>query len=138
MLILPSLSSLSHFLDSRQQELTKAHRLLDLPEHRLDHLLAQPIAAAMAGAPELGGHPGEERAGLGRPLGDGRRGSVLWASGRDVAFDPSPAERAKIGRRAVPASADTSSGLLPRLTLVASSKGANCAWSLPLLACAPR
>jgi hypothetical protein len=30
MLILPSLSSLSHFLDSRQQELTKAHRLLDL------------------------------------------------------------------------------------------------------------
>ena len=75
-----------HFVDPAQQELTEASCLLDLPEHRLDHLLEQPIAAAIAGAPALGG---------------GGLGSVLLSSGRDVALDPPPAQRAQIGRRAV-------------------------------------
>src|SRR5579883_848415 len=55
----------------------------------------------MAGAPELGAHPGEQRAGLERPLGGGGRGPVLLPPRRDVAVDPPPAERAKIGGRAV-------------------------------------
>jgi hypothetical protein len=90
-----------HFLDPPQQELAELSRLFDLSEHRLDHLLAQPVTAAMAGTSEPGRHPGEQRAGLGRPLGGGGPGSVLLSSGRDVALDPPPAERAKIGRRAV-------------------------------------
>src|SRR4029077_10344203 len=55
----------------------------------------------MAGASEPSGHPGEERAGLGRPLGGGGLASMLLSPGRDVAFDPPPAQRAKIGCRAV-------------------------------------
>src|SRR5262245_6590880 len=55
----------------------------------------------MAGAPEPGGHPGEERAGLGWPPGGGGRAGVLLSSGGDVALDPPPAQGAKIGRRAV-------------------------------------
>lgn len=68
---------------------------------RLDHLLAQPIADAIAGAPQLGEHPGEERAGLGRPLGGGGLAAVFLSSARDVAFDPPPPQRAQIGSRAV-------------------------------------
>lgn len=90
-----------HLLDPAQQELTEVSCLLDLAEHRLDHLLAQPIAAAIAGAPELGGHPGEERAGLGRPLGGCGLAAVCLSSGRDVAPDPPSAQRAQIGSRAV-------------------------------------
>ena len=55
----------------------------------------------MAGAPEPGGHSGEERAGLSRPLGGGRLATVLLSCGRDVALDPPAAQGAKIGRRAV-------------------------------------
>ena len=90
-----------HFLDTPQQELAECSRLFDLSEHRFDHLLAQSIAAAMASAPELGAHPGEERSGLEPPLGGGGGGSVLPPPSRDVAVDPPPAERAKIGSRAV-------------------------------------
>jgi hypothetical protein len=35
--------------------------MLDLPEHRLDDLFAQPAAAAPAGALELGRHGGAAR-----------------------------------------------------------------------------
>ena len=55
----------------------------------------------MAGAPEPGGHPGEERARRGRPLGGGGLAAVLLSSGRDVAPDSTPAQGAKIGGRAV-------------------------------------
>jgi hypothetical protein len=90
-----------HLLDSPQEELAEPSRLLDLSEYRLDHLLAQAVAAAMAGAPEPAGHPGEKRAGFGRPLRGSGLAAVLLSSGCDVAFDPSPAQRAKIGGRAV-------------------------------------
>jgi hypothetical protein len=55
----------------------------------------------MAGAPAPAGHPGEKRAGFGRPLRGSGLAAVLLSSGCDVAFDPSPAQRAKIGGRAV-------------------------------------
>ena len=80
-----------YLLDPPQQELAKPFRLLDLSEYWLDHLLAQSVTAAMAGTPEPRSHPGEERAGLGRPLGDGRLGAVLLSSSCDVALDPPPA-----------------------------------------------
>ena len=73
-----------HLLDSPQQKLAERSGLLDLSEHRLDHLLAQAIAAAIAGAPELGAHPGDQRAGLCPPLCGGGLVSVLLSSGRDV------------------------------------------------------
>src|SRR6478672_7821051 len=95
-----------HLLDSPQEELAEPSRLLDLSEYRLDHLLAQAVAAAMAGAPEPAGHPGEKRAGFGRPLRGSGLTAVLLSSGCDVAFDPSPAQRAKIGGRAVILRAD--------------------------------
>ena len=37
-----------HLLDSPQEELAEPSRLLDLSEYRLDHLLAQAVAAALA------------------------------------------------------------------------------------------
>jgi len=90
-----------HLFDAPQHELAEPSGLLDLSEHRLDHLLAQPIAAAIAGAPELGAHPGDQRAGLRPPLCGGGLGSVLLSSGRDVTLDPPPADSAKIGGRAI-------------------------------------
>src|SRR6516225_8199932 len=90
-----------HLLDSPQQKLAERSGLLDLSEHRLDHLLAQAIAAAIAGAPELGAHPGDQRAGLCPPLCGGGLVSVLLSSGRDVTLDPPSADSAKIGGRAI-------------------------------------
>src|SRR5665213_1192604 len=90
-----------HFLAPAQQELAEPSCLLDLSEHRLDDLLAQSIAAAMTGTPELGAHPDEERSRRERPFGGSGYGSVLLPPRRDVAVDPPPAERAKIGGRAV-------------------------------------
>jgi hypothetical protein len=47
-----------------QQELAEAAGVLELAEHRLDRLLAQPVARATAGTLELGGHPGQLAVGL--------------------------------------------------------------------------
>jgi hypothetical protein len=70
----------------------------DLSEYRLDHLLAESVAAAIAGAPD--GHRGGERAGLGPPFAGSALGSALLSPDGDVA-DPSPTQRAKIGARAL-------------------------------------
>src|SRR5262245_61639525 len=75
-----------YVVDATQQKLSEPSCLLDLSEHRLDHLLAQAIAAAMAGASEPLGHCGQQRAGFGRSLGGGGFAAVLLASGGDVAF----------------------------------------------------
>jgi hypothetical protein len=61
-------------------------------------LLAEPVAAAIAGAPD--GHRGGERAGLGPPFAGSALGSALLSPDGDVA-DPSPTQRAKIGARAL-------------------------------------
>jgi hypothetical protein len=37
--------------------------LFDLSEHGFDDLLAQAVATSLAGALELGAHPGDQRAG---------------------------------------------------------------------------
>src|ERR1700738_3722560 len=50
-----------------QQELPEPACLLDLPKHRLDRLLAQPIRAVIALAGNLLGHGGEPAALLGFP-----------------------------------------------------------------------
>ena len=55
---------IAHSAFTPHEELAEPPRLLDLSEYRLDDLLAQTVAAAMAGTPEPGGRPGEERAGL--------------------------------------------------------------------------
>src|SRR6478752_6093309 len=54
----------------------------------------------MPRASEPDSHPSEWRTGLGRS-GGGRLGSMLLSAGSDVTFDPSPAEGAEIGCRAV-------------------------------------
>ena len=43
-------------IETAQQQLPEASGLLDLPEHRFDHLLAQPVAISPAGPPQLRGH----------------------------------------------------------------------------------
>ena len=55
----------------------------------------------MPRASEPDSHPSEWRTGLGRSGGGGRLGSMLLSAGSDVTFDPSPAEGAEIGCRAV-------------------------------------
>jgi hypothetical protein len=60
--------------------------LLDLPKHRLDRLLAQPIRAVIALGGNLLGHGGEPAALLGFPCSR-RRGAVLLPAGRDKPVD---------------------------------------------------
>jgi hypothetical protein len=74
------------FAIPRSRNWRNPSRLLDLSEHRPDHLFAQAIAAAMAGALEPCAHPGEERAGLGGPTRGGGLGAMLVSSGCDVAL----------------------------------------------------
>src|SRR6202030_2604438 len=69
-----------------QQELPEPACLLDLPKHRLDCLLAQPIRAVIALAGNLLGHGGEPAALLGFPCSR-RRGAVLLPAGRDKPVD---------------------------------------------------
>src|SRR5437764_15008973 len=84
-------------VDAAQEELAEASCLLDLAEPGLDDLFSQSIPASMACALELCTHSGDERAGFEFPFCRGRLGAVLLSSGGDVALDPAPNERAKIG-----------------------------------------
>ena len=61
----------SDLVEAPRQELPEASGLLDLSEHRLDDLLAQPVAATPAGALELPCHGGLARPF--RPLSRTRR-----------------------------------------------------------------
>src|SRR5882757_7890327 len=88
-------------VDAAQEELAEASCLLDLAEDRLDDLFSQSIPASITCALELCAHSGDERAGFELPFCRGRLGAVLLPSGGDVALDPAPTERAKIGLRAI-------------------------------------
>ena len=74
----------AHFLYTAQQKLAEASCLLDLPEHRLDDLLSQAVAAAISGALEFLPHRlGQRAAGLRAWLGIG----MLGAPCRDIGVD---------------------------------------------------
>src|SRR6266849_7422226 len=88
-------------VDAAQEELAEASCLLDLAKDGLDDLFSQSIPASIACALELCAHSGYERAGFELPFSRGRPGAVLLSSGGDVALDPAPNERAKIGLRAI-------------------------------------
>src|SRR6202035_671593 len=62
---------IGHFGDAAQKKLSKASRLFDLAKDRFDDLLAQPIAAMVAGAPQRDWCYTENAA----PLGVARRPS---------------------------------------------------------------
>jgi len=51
----------SDLIEASQQQLPEASGVLDLTEHGLDDLLAQPIAAASPGSFELERHGGDAR-----------------------------------------------------------------------------
>src|ERR1700756_4451528 len=68
----------SDLVEAPQQELPEASGMFDMPEHRLDDLFAQPVAAAAAGPLELGRHGGLARPA--RPLS--RPGRMLSAMAR--------------------------------------------------------
>src|SRR5579863_9964346 len=65
----------SDLVEAPQQELPEASGMFDLPEHRLDDLFAQPIAAAATGPLKLDRHGGLARPA--RPLS--RTGRILCA-----------------------------------------------------------
>ncbi len=75
-----------YLVQPAQQELPEPARLLDLPEHRLDGLLAQPIRTVVALAGQLLRH-GRKSAALLGLAGGGRRGAVLLPAGRDKPVD---------------------------------------------------
>ena len=82
-----------HLLEAAEEELPKAACPLDLPEDGLDHLLAQSVAAAAAGASEPQAHGRDQRASALHFAAVG----VLGAAGGDVAADPAPGEVNQVG-----------------------------------------
>src|SRR5437867_661304 len=70
-----------------QEKLAKAAGLLDLAEDRLDHLLAQAVAAAPGAALEPRRHGGDPAAAPLGPIAGGRRRAMLLPAGGDVAPD---------------------------------------------------
>src|ERR1700757_1302403 len=61
----------SDLVEAPQQELPEASGMFDLPEHRLNDLFAQPVAAAAGGPPELC-----------RPCGPSRPAPAFFRNGR--------------------------------------------------------
>ena len=86
----------SDLVETPQQELPEASGLLDLSEHRLDDLLALPVAATPAGALELPCHGGLARPF--RPLSRTRRMllAVARPSRGEVASDAAASEMAEV------------------------------------------
>src|SRR5215207_11139337 len=83
-------------VEPAQEELAEAAGVLDLADHRLDGLLAQPVARAPAGAPEPGGHRGHPRAGL-EPAAAARVGTAVGsAAGGEIAPDATLGERFEV------------------------------------------
>ena len=54
-------------IEAAQEELAEASGMLDLSEHRLDHLLAQPVTAAPPDSPQPLGHRGGRLVSFRRP-----------------------------------------------------------------------
>jgi hypothetical protein len=73
-------------LEAAEEELPEPSCALDLPEDGLDDLLAQSIAAALAGASELQAHGRDQRTSLLILAAIG----VFGAAGGDAAADPAP------------------------------------------------
>src|SRR5579885_3265771 len=84
-----------------EEALPEAPCRLDLTEHRLDDLLAQAVSAAPPGASELGGHGGEARARLDRPLAGGVAAAVARAARREPGGDAALGEESGIGLVAI-------------------------------------
>ncbi len=90
----------ANLVEPAQAELPEAARLFDLSEHRLDHLLAQPVSAAPSGAPDLSRHDGNQANWLGL-AGAGSCGTMLLPAGGDIAGDAAPGELGEVLVRAV-------------------------------------
>lgn len=65
-----------HLVNATQQDPPAASRLLDLAEHQLDHLQAQPVGLAATGLPQLA-RRGEPSASAMHPLASGRCRAIL-------------------------------------------------------------
>src|SRR6516165_6268750 len=83
----------AHFLDAAQQKLAEASGLLDLPEHRLDDLFSQPVAAAVSCAFEPCPHSLCERAAGLALFAIG----MLGAARRDIGFDATFSQSFEVG-----------------------------------------
>lgn len=78
---------IGHFGDAAQKKLSKASRLFDLAKDRFDDLLAQPIAAMVASAPQFASHRLHERATLWFRTTTGRmRGAANGQIGANIAL----------------------------------------------------
>src|SRR5687768_13314172 len=84
-------------VEAAQAEPPEAAGGLDLAEDRLDDLLAQAVARAPAGAPELGVHAGHQAAGR-DPSAAGVAGLVVaGAAGHEVAGDAAGLQGGQVG-----------------------------------------
>ena len=77
---------MAHRRQTAPQKLAKAARLLDLPEHRLDHLLAQPVGALITGSAQLLGHRRHPAVRFGGAR-CGRRRAVFLPAGGNMSVD---------------------------------------------------
>src|SRR5689334_16880332 len=90
---------LSDLVEPAEKELAKAPGMLDLTEHRLGNLLAQPIATAPARAFELCGHGSNTRS-TAPTLATAVGLAVPYPARGDVAVDPAACEVEEIFFRA--------------------------------------
>ena len=89
-----------HRDEAAPQELAEAACLLDLPEHRFDHLLAQPVGALVPGGAQFCRHRRHPAV----RLGGSRvrcRGAVLVPAGGDIRVDVAGFERDQIILRTI-------------------------------------
>ena len=87
----------SDLFEATQKELSEAPGMLDLSEDGLDDLFSEPIAAAPAGASELGCHGGDARPFAPSPPPAGVPFSVAGAARSKESVDPAAGETSEIG-----------------------------------------
>ena len=87
----------SDLFEATQKELSEAPGMLDLSEDGLDDLFSEPIAAAPAGAFELGCHGGDARPFAPSPPPAGVPFSVAGAARSKESVDPAAGETSEIG-----------------------------------------
>ena len=123
----------SDLVETAQEELPEASGMFDLAEHRFDYLLSEAVAAAPTGALEFCRHGGLARSFGPTARTAGMRLAMACPAGSEIAGNPAAGEMGEVVLVGVPASAETSLGLVRSTARMSVTSGASARASVGLV-----